>query len=124
MKLNQLQFHTRSWINKRVETLTRVFSCMSDEGGGDRERHAAQVTLVRLLSRVASLVIGQCAGLSERLAADVTHVWFFPAVKSVEQKLIRVDSFTGFISTLNLLGVCLNTFNIANKLLFTCKSFT
>lgn len=64
-------------------TLTCVFSCVSDEGRGDGERHAAQITLVRFLSGVSPLVIGQRAGLSERLTADVTDVRLLAAVQSV-----------------------------------------
>ena len=56
---------------------------MSDERRGDRERHAAQIALVRFLSGVSSLVIGQRAGLSKSLTADVTDVRFLPAVQSV-----------------------------------------
>lgn len=59
-----------------------MFSSVGDERGGHREGHAAEVALVRFLSRVSSLVIGQRAGLSERLAADVTHVRLLPGVKS------------------------------------------
>lgn len=55
---------------------------MSDEGGRDREGHAAQITLVRFLSGVSSLVIRQRAGLSERLTTDVTDVRFLSAVQS------------------------------------------
>lgn len=60
-----------------------MFSCVSDERRRDRERHAAQIALVRFLSGVSSLVIGQRAGLSESLTADVTDVRFLPAVQSV-----------------------------------------
>lgn len=68
----------------RGNRLTCVFSCVSDERGGDRERHAAQIALVRFLSRVSPLVIRQRAGLSKCLTTDVTHVRFLPAVQSVE----------------------------------------
>lgn len=70
------------WLRTFVRSLTCVFSCVSDERGGDGERHAAQIALVRFLPRVSSLVISQRAGLSERLTADVTHVRLLTAVKS------------------------------------------
>lgn len=64
-----------------LNSLTGVFPCVSDEGGGDREGHPAEITLVRFLSRVSSLVIRQSTGLSERLTADITDVRFLSAVQ-------------------------------------------
>lgn len=65
---------------------------MSDERGGDRERHAAQITLVRFLSCVSPLVICQRAGLSERLTTDVTHVRFLPAVQPAENANTNINT--------------------------------
>lgn len=56
---------------------------MSDERGGDGERHAAQVALVRFLSRVPPLVVRERAGLSEGLTTDVADVRLFAAVQPV-----------------------------------------
>lgn len=59
-----------------------MFPCVSDERRRDREGHAAQITLVWFLSRVSPFVVGQGAGLSEGLTADVAHVRLFATVKS------------------------------------------
>lgn len=59
-----------------------MFSGVCDERRGHGERHAAQVALVRFLPGVPPLVVGQGAGLSEGLPADVTDVGFFSAVES------------------------------------------
>lgn len=75
-------------INKT--SLTCVFPRVCDERGGDGERHAAQVALVRFLPGVSALVIGQRAGLGERLAADVADVRLFPAVQSAENRRDRM----------------------------------
>ena len=64
---------------------------LRDEGGGDREGHATGVALVGLLPRVTALVIGQRAGLGERLAAHVTHVWLIPAVQSSGKHIEILD---------------------------------
>lgn len=65
--------------------LTGVFPCVSDEGRGDGEGHAAQVALVGLLAGVAALVVGQRAGLSEGLTAHVTDVGLLSAVQPATQ---------------------------------------
>lgn len=67
-----------------------MFPRVCDERGGDGERHAAQVALVRFLPGVSALVIGQRAGLGERLAADVADVRLFPAVQSAENRRDRM----------------------------------
>lgn len=72
---------TRGGGLRAESPLTGVLACVRDEGGGDGEGHAAQVALVRLLPRVAPLVVGQRAGLGEGLAADVADVRLLSAVQ-------------------------------------------
>lgn len=74
--------------------LTGVFSCVSDEGRGDGERHAAQIALVRLLPGVAAFVVGQRAGLSERLTTHVTNVRLLSAVQPATE-VGRIKARTG-----------------------------
>lgn len=68
---------------------TCVFPGVCDERGRHGEGHATQVALVRLLSGVAPLVVGQGTRLSERLAADVADVRFLSAVESAGKNTLK-----------------------------------
>lgn len=68
-------------LDLRVGGFTCVLASVSDERGGDGERHAAQVALVWFLSRVPPLVVRQRAGLSERLTTDVADVRLLATVQ-------------------------------------------
>lgn len=79
-----------------------MFPRVCDERGGNREGHSTEITLVRFLSGVSTFVIGQCAGLSECLTTDVTHIWFLPTVQSGEGGVVKKSKLNETTSTVNL----------------------
>lgn len=66
--------------------LTCVFSGMGDERTRDGKGFSTTVTHVRFLSRVATHVVGERAGLSKALPAAIAHVGLLAAVLPAKQQ--------------------------------------